>query len=115
MKKINPLILFLIISINVDATATSNITIESNGIEICISENITHQVCTSENNLILDGTSDHILYFMPKIEVENNATNIEKIQWGLTTPLTLLMGSAIVMISLLSAVVIMILYKNVFK
>lgn len=62
--KISIVLLFLIS--NASALQDINITIDSMGLDLCITQNITYQTCNQTSVIQLDGTQDHILYFTTK-------------------------------------------------
>jgi len=115
MKKAILLLILILTINNVQALATSNLSIDGIGLEICISQNLTYQICNSTETLILDGTTDHILYLMPKIEIENDATNIQLFTWGMFNTMNLILSIGVVLIALMSGFIIIMLFKNVFK
>ena len=100
-------LIILLLTYSVNALQDSNLTIQTYGVELCISaDNITNQICDDTEVLTIDGTNDHNIYFTPKIEIERNATTFQQFQYGINTPMQVIIGLTGVILSLLVGIVI---------
>lgn len=83
MKKILYFLIIITFIQNVSALNNVNISIDSGNIEICLSDrNMLNMTCNSTTYLILNGESDHFLYFTSKPLYENiNRDTTDKWDW----------------------------------
>jgi len=110
------LLILILLTTTTQAIQDSNITIQTYGLEICISaDSIDNQICNSTQTLTIDGTQDHNLYFTNKIQIENNATLIDQFTYGLYTPFNILIGATAFLISTLIGIMLIYMIYNVFK
>lgn len=59
---------------------------------LCLSSNgLDNPVCAN-NTLFLDGREDATVYILPETQIKSNSTTGEKFQYGLMTPINLIIG-----------------------
>jgi len=110
------LLTLILITTSVTAIQDTNLTINTYGLEICISaDNITNQICNNSEVLTIDGTQDHNIYFTQKIELENNATLLQQFEYGVFTPFQLILGSSAILISVVIGLAMIYIIYNALK
>jgi hypothetical protein len=86
------------------------ISIDDGGAGICLaSENLTASACGGET-LTLDGTQDHLMYFVPEAGTAANASVGQQFEYAIVTPLGLILSLFFVILAIgmtLGAVTIM--------
>lgn len=85
--------LFAIIR-SVFALQDAYVTIDAMNAGVCLSaDGPSNYACNRTQMIALDGTQDHMLYFLPGAELANNATAVEQMNYFLYEPLVFVLGS----------------------
>jgi len=96
MKKTAIILIFL--AMNVSAINDVNISIDAQGLDMCIAvDNISYYTCNS-TPLLVDGTKDHFLYFMPRPFGVVDLKQPEETAMTVLTPIFLLSGALVLFI-----------------
>lgn len=73
-----------------------NISIQSVDTALCVADStLSHYSCNLSQSLVLDGSSDHILYFTYSSPIAENSSVLEAGVWGLEYAMQYLLAFAV--------------------
>jgi hypothetical protein len=101
------ILIFLFLTSQVSAIQDAYVTIDGRGFSYCLAvDSPDNYICSKNESLALDGISDHNLYFVPYTAIRQNSSMIDKINYGVLTPLNFVVGISLFLIMLLVGAII---------